>query len=112
MTLNSFTLSRLARSSKGFHESNVLVMRVEEFYLGVESYRFKLNLTRSLLAVLEIEAMEPYTAIEEPMFGIEPKLTREEVTSLERLETAILARLDTRDQMKRIESYVEAQNLH
>ncbi|GJZ15863.1 putative reverse transcriptase domain-containing protein [Tanacetum coccineum] len=116
MTLNSFTLSRLTRSSKGFHESNVLVMRVEEFYLGVESYRFKLNLTRSLLIVLEIEAIEPYTAIEEPMIRqkfidknfnkIEPKLTHEEVTSVGRLETEILARLDTRDQMKRIESYL------
>ncbi|GJS71790.1 hypothetical protein Tco_0704631 [Tanacetum coccineum] len=139
-----------------FMKVKVLVMRIKDFQLSIESYQFKLNLTKPQLTMPGIKALELYTTIEEPMFGIiydndkfekrfmafdeinkfltgtlerdssricqklednnmekiEPKLAREEVANLGRMEVAILSCMYTREQMKMIESYVGARNLH
>ncbi|GJU88498.1 hypothetical protein Tco_1300921 [Tanacetum coccineum] len=56
--------------TRGVHERKFVVMRVEDFWLGIKSYQFKLNMIRPLLIVPGIEAMEPYTTITAPIFGV------------------------------------------
>ncbi|GJX99226.1 hypothetical protein Tco_0356245 [Tanacetum coccineum] len=70
MYLEQTYKSDMEETLKDFIKAKVFVMTVKNFQLSAKSYPFKLNLTRPQLTMPEIKAMEPYTSIEEPMFGV------------------------------------------
>ncbi|GKD86776.1 hypothetical protein Tco_1357930 [Tanacetum coccineum] len=71
------------------------------------------EINKFLTGTLERDSSRIHQKLEDSnMEKIEPKLAREEVTNLGRMEVAILSCMYTREQMKMIKSYIGARNLH
>lgn len=50
--------------------SRVLVVHVEDFHMGLESYQKRVNLSKPLLSSPWIQRVKSQTCVEKPMFGI------------------------------------------
>ncbi|GKB18419.1 hypothetical protein Tco_0852342 [Tanacetum coccineum] len=62
--------TNLMNSLKTFIRSRVIWERVHDFWLGIESYQIKVNLTAPTLTFLGIEEYEPYLIVDKPNTGL------------------------------------------
>ncbi|GJY90717.1 hypothetical protein Tco_0505913 [Tanacetum coccineum] len=95
------------KALKDFMRQMVLVIRVEDFQLGVESYQFKLNLTKIRRFVPGIKAIEPYSIVEEPMFGNiyeNDKFRFMAIDEIKKFSTDTLERSSSRNRQKLIDN--------